>query len=73
MVGIQKVLDYYQIDKENSYGFGDGTNDIDMIQYCGVGIAMGNAVQSLKDVADIVCQSIEEDGLENILKNFLKR
>lgn len=69
-VGIQKVLDYYQIDKKDSYGFGDGTNDIDMIQYCGVGVAMGNAVQSLKDVADIVCQPIEEKGLEYILKKL---
>ncbi len=33
-VGIQKVLYYYQIDKKYSYDFGDGTNDIDMIQYC---------------------------------------
>ena len=67
-IGIQKVLDYYQIDKKDSYSFGDGINDIDMIEYCGVGVAMGNAVRELKDVADIICKPIDENGLEDILK-----
>lgn len=69
-VGIQKVLDYYQIDKKDSYSFGDGINDIDMIKYCGVGVAMGNAVQELKEVADIICRPIDKNGLENILKTI---
>lgn len=70
VTGIQKVLDYYQIDKKDSYAFGDGTNDIDMIQYCATGVAMGNAVTSLKEVADIICDNIENNGLENILKKL---
>lgn len=70
MVGIQKVLDYYHIDKKDSYGFGDGSNDIDMIKYCGVGVAMGNAIAALKEVADLVCPNIEENGLETILKQL---
>ena len=45
-------------------------NDIEMLKYCGVGVAMGNAVQELKDIADIVCLPIEEDGLEKILKEL---
>ena len=69
-VGIQKVLDYYGLTKEDSYGFGDGANDMEMIQYCGTGVAMGNAVQELKNVADITCLSIEENGLELILKEL---
>lgn len=69
-VGIQKILDHYGLSQEDSYGFGDGVNDIEMIKYCGVGVAMGNAVQELKDVADIVCLSIEDNGLEKILKEL---
>lgn len=67
-IGIQKVLDYCGVSKEDTYGFGDGTNDIEMIEFCNIGVAMGNAVQSLKDVADIVCKPIEENGLEEVLK-----
>lgn len=70
VIGIQKVLDYYQIEKQDSYGFGDGVNDIDMIQYCAIGVAMGNAVTSLKEVADMITDRIEDNGLENILKKL---
>lgn len=66
-VGIQKVLDHFQVSREDTYGSGDGTNDIDMIRSCGTGVAMGNAVQVLKDVADIVCGAIDEGGLEEVL------
>ena len=65
-VGIQKILDSSGLSQKDSYGFGDGVNDIEMIQFCGVGVAMGNAVQELKDVADITCLSIEDNGLEKI-------
>lgn len=67
---IQKVLDYFNISLENSYAFGDGFNDIEMIQYAGHGIAMGNACQQLKDVADEVCESINQDGLAKYLKTL---
>lgn len=69
-VGIQKVLDHFHLNVEDSYAFGDGVNDLEMIQFCGTGVAMGNAVQSLKDVADIICLPIHENGLELILKEL---
>lgn len=69
-IGMQYVLDYYGALKEDTYAFGDGTNDIEMIKFAGTGVAMGNAVDSLKEVADIVCGSIKEDGLEKILKEL---
>lgn len=61
--GVQKTLEYLQIPLENSYAFGDGLNDLEMIQYVGHGIAMGNAVQELKDVADEVCFDVDKNGL----------
>lgn len=69
-VGIQKVLDHFGLKKEDSYAFGDGINDLEMIEYVGTGVAMGNAVQPLKEVADIVCDSICNNGLEKILKEL---
>ena len=67
-VGIQKVLEHYDLTKDDTYAFGDGINDLEMIQYCHVGVAMGNAVKELKDVADLICRRIDEDGLARILK-----
>lgn len=66
-VGIQKILDYLGAKKEDTYAFGDGVNDLDMCKFCGTGVAMGNAVPELKEIADIVCDSIDNDGLAKIL------
>lgn len=49
--------------KEDMIAFGDGHNDASMVKYAGTGIAMENAVQDLKDIADEVTLSNEEDGI----------
>ena len=61
------MLDRLDIDVRDAYGFGDGTNDLEMIHYCGVGVAMGNAEDVVKDAADIVCRPVWEDGLAQVL------
>ena len=66
--GIQKVLDYYHLDQDDTYAFGDGENDLEMIDFCRVGVAMGNACDVLKEKANIVCKSIVDDELEDVLK-----
>lgn len=68
--GIKKVLEYLDLDIKDSYGFGDGTNDLEMIKEVGTGVAMGNAVDELKEVADIVCKPVYENGLEEILNEL---
>ena len=60
---MQHVLDYYGVSKEDTFGFGDGTNDIEMIKFAGVGVAMGNADDSLKEIADYITESVDEDGI----------
>ena len=62
-LGIEKVLSYYGLTKEEAIAFGDGTNDIEMLQAVGTGIAMGNATENVKDIADAVCKSVSEDGI----------
>ena len=66
--GIQKVLDYYHLNQNDTYAFGDGENDLEMIEFCRVGVAMGNACDLLKVKANIICKSVVDDGLEDILK-----
>ena len=68
--GIQKVLDHYGIDKSEAMAFGDGANDSDMLQYVGIGIAMGNAMEKVKEVADYVTDEVDEDGILKALKHF---
>lgn len=49
--------------KEEMIAFGDGHNDASMVKYAGIGVAMENAVQALKDIADEVTLSNDEDGI----------
>lgn len=70
MKGIERIADYLNLDLNQTMAFGDGGNDITMIQGCTIGVAMGNANQSLKDVADYVTTSADEDGIWNALKYF---
>lgn len=62
-IGIQKVLEHFGIPRENSYAFGDGNNDIEMLQAVGTGIAMGNASPELKSIATEICRPCSEDGI----------
>lgn len=67
---IEQLLKHLSIDRKNTYAFGDGLNDIDMFQCCAVGIAMGNAKEELKAIADYVTDSAGEDGIYNIMKKL---
>ena len=62
-VGIQKILDYFNLDKSEAMAFGDGNNDIEMFKNVGYGIAMGNASMQLKAIAYDICGSVSNDGI----------
>ncbi len=68
--GIQKVLDYYGMDRSESIAFGDGPNDIEMMQYVGLSVAMGNATDAVKEVADMVTDAVHEDGIIHALEKL---
>lgn len=68
--GIRKVLEYFGVLKINTYAFGDSLNDCEMLQYVEYGVAMGNAVQKVKDLANYVTDSIDNDGVCNGLKYY---
>lgn len=62
-IGIQKILDYYQLDTSQALAFGDGNNDIEMLQTVGTGVAMGNASSQVKEIADDICGHVCDDGI----------
>lgn len=62
-VGVQAVLDHYGLTADQAIAFGDGNNDLEMLQSVGTGVAMGNASQDLKAVATCVCPSCAQDGI----------
>lgn len=68
--GIGVVLDRLGMDASRAYGFGDGTNDLEMIRFCGCGVAMGNAEDVVKEAADIVCPAVWDDGLATVLREL---
>lgn len=68
--GIQEVLKYANADIKDTYSFGDSLNDYDMIENANTGVAMGNASEEVKAIADYVTTSVENDGIMNALKHF---
>lgn len=68
--GMARVLERYGFSREESIAFGDGGNDREMLQYAGIGVAMGNAADDVKACADYVTSSVDEDGVTAALKHF---
>ena len=69
-VGIQRVMDYLDIDMKESICFGDSMNDAPMMLACFTSIAMGNGDAQVKKLASRVTESVEEDGIYNELKRM---
>ena len=57
------LLDHYGLNPKQAVAFGDNDVDIDMLQYCGLGVAMGNAPRQVKEAADYVTASNDEEGV----------
>ena len=68
---LDTVLTQMGINRQDVIAFGDGHNDVTMLAYAGVGVAMGNAVPELKKIADIETLSNDEDGIATILSKYL--
>lgn len=69
--GIEAIRSHFGIPIEDVIAFGDNENDIDMISYAGVGVAMSNATDELKAVANFVTMSNDEDGLVYALEKLI--
>jgi HAD superfamily hydrolase (TIGR01484 family) len=70
---ITQLLAMMDIAKDRSIGVGDGDNDIHLFKAVGRRVAMGNATERLKSMADEVCDTAEHDGLAQVIEALLRR
>ncbi|APT83568.1 Cof-type HAD-IIB family hydrolase [Corynebacterium ammoniagenes] len=69
-VGVEFLASHYGIAQKDVIAFGDMPNDIEMLEWAGIGVAMDNAVQAVKDAADIVTVSNDEAGVAHVLERW---
>ena len=68
---LEKLLEYLHMDVKDLVACGDGYNDLTMIEYAGVGVAIANAQEIVKEHADYVTLSNDEDGLVPVIDKFI--
>lgn len=68
---IRILCELYGISNEEVIAIGDNENDISMIEYAGMGIAMGNAAECLKEKADYITGDYQEDGVAQAIEKFI--
>lgn len=68
--GIDAICQYLNISLDQTIAFGDGGNDIDMLKHAGIGVAMNNGNDKVKEAANYITTDVENDGIYNALKHF---
>ncbi|EOL44439.1 sugar-phosphatase [Enterococcus caccae] len=68
---LAKLADHLGIAQSETMAIGDNENDLSMIEYAGIGVAMGNATESVKRAADIQTSSNDEDGVAEVLLKYM--
>lgn len=70
VTGIKQYLKANNLLPEQIIAFGDGDNDVDMLRFAGIGVAMGNGWDSAKAASDYITADVDSDGIEAALKHF---
>lgn len=68
---LQALLDEWQMTSQQVMAFGDSENDLGMIQLAGIGVAMANGMEEVKQAADLLAESNEEDGVAKIIEQLI--
>ena len=68
--GIRAALAHYGLSQDETIAFGDGANDATMLEFCHIGVAMGNGGPEAKAAADYVTDAVDQDGIANALRHF---
>lgn len=69
--GIFEVAKFLNIQTHDIIGVGDGYNDFPLLMACGLKVAMGNAVDEIKAIADYIAPSVEEEGIADVIETFV--
>jgi len=70
---LQVIASHFKLDRDEVMAVGDSFNDLEMIKWAGLGVAMGNAVPVVKAAADYITKSNEEEGVAEALQRFILR
>ena len=70
--GIEYCCQQMKTDLSHVLAFGDGENDIEMLKSCGFGIAMGNALDSVKRIAYDICDNNKNEGIADVIEHLLE-
>lgn len=68
---VKYVADMYGIKKEEIMSCGDQNNDIELLTCAGIGVAMGNATETLKSYADYITDTVNNDGVVKAVERFV--
>jgi hydroxymethylpyrimidine pyrophosphatase-like HAD family hydrolase len=68
--GITNILAHFGILPDETMAFGDGGNDMEMLTNAGIGVAMGNADENVKQAADYITATVDGDGIVKALRHF---
>ncbi len=69
--GIHVVQKLLGVTQEETIGIGDSYNDFPLLMACGLKVAMGNAVEDLKEIADVIAPPVTEDGVASIIERYI--
>ena len=70
-VGLSRLADYLGIKQMEVMAVGDGDNDLDMIRYAGIGVAMENAIDDLKKAASFITKDCDNDGIAYAIEKLV--
>ena len=68
---IEQLAKHFNIEQKDIIAFGDGDNDIEMLTYAGTGVAMDNAIDKLKEVANATTKSNKESGVAHYIHEYI--
>lgn len=69
--GLDFLAEHLGFTREQTIAFGDGENDIELVEWAGYGVAVGNAHDRVKELADFVCPPVTEEGVAQVLDAYL--
>ncbi|NJD04051.1 MAG: HAD family phosphatase, partial [Ruminiclostridium sp.] len=70
-LAMEKIGEHFGIRREEMIAVGDGFNDLSMIEYAGLGVAMANAKEAIRQKADYVTLSNDDDGVAHVIRKFV--